>query len=172
MTFPKILSGKEKMKKVEKYLFTQCIVRLYSSLSQDTADTVSVYGFQTNYTGWIWTKIRKKPSRTKIQRHHQFVVTGSEQGFEPWLFMDGYHLSLILEGKKGWSFSTCDFRKLTVALEFLFAFFFDLQQELWSTIFTFWCHWCKEKKKGKIFNMYKWAYPLKGVIDWFVQLRI
>lgn len=51
--------------------------------------------------------------------------------------------------KRGWSSSTHDFRKLTVPLEFLFAFIFDLQQELWSTLFTFWCHWCKERGKKR-----------------------
>lgn len=69
--------------KEERYLFTQCIVRLCSSLPHDTADAKSVYGFQTNYTGRIWKKIKKNPSRTRIEGLHQFVATGSGQGFAP-----------------------------------------------------------------------------------------
>lgn len=129
--------------------------------SQPTAEVES---------GRIQVKNTLKDTNILVIRDPELWIQGSLKFDCSWMVILSWAF-LDIKGKKGLSFSTYDFIKLTVALEFLFALIFDLQQELWSTLFTFWCHWCREKN-GKIFNMYKWAYLLKEVTDWFVQLRI
>lgn len=83
--------------KQKRCLFTQCIVRLGSSLPQEK-DAKIVCEFRQiwipNYQHGLKLekKSGKRPQRQKYQDPNQFVVTGSEQGFELW-FEDGYWLS-------------------------------------------------------------------------------